>query len=250
NQARRFQRQHVQIVCVRRPKIRQPRPSRMCECNHIRGQMTSDINAKGRFGKQDFAYVAADDVYLCPAGERLIYHFTNEEDGKTLRRYWTTACQGCSLKGQCTTGKERRIARWEHETVLEAVQARLDRNPDSVCDARMPPDCRAPLRHDKSWMGRDALPDENAQARQHRNGAAHPRLQHETGNEHYGRWRIDGSDPSIRSAHWATGSACQPQTSAFYTAWPQNGHANRIPRCPVSGAKRKTYAKRRETGKE
>ncbi len=61
--------------------------------------MTSGINAKGRFGKQDFVYVAADDVYLCPAGEQLTYRYTNEEDGKTLRRYWTTACQACGLKG-------------------------------------------------------------------------------------------------------------------------------------------------------
>ena len=35
-------------------------------------------------------YVAADDVYLCPTGEQLTYRYTNEEDGKTLRRYWTT----------------------------------------------------------------------------------------------------------------------------------------------------------------
>src|ERR1700738_1323655 len=67
--------------------------------------MTSGVNAKGRFGKQDFVYVAADDVYLCPAGERLTYHYTHEEDGKTLRRYWTTACQACALKSKCTTGK-------------------------------------------------------------------------------------------------------------------------------------------------
>jgi len=33
--------------------------------------MTSGLLAKGRFGKQDFVYVAADDVYLCPAGEQL-----------------------------------------------------------------------------------------------------------------------------------------------------------------------------------
>ena len=62
--------------------------------------MTSGINAKGRFGKQDFVYVAEDDVYLCPAGERLTYHYTNEEDGNTLRRYWTTACQACALKSK------------------------------------------------------------------------------------------------------------------------------------------------------
>src|SRR5260370_33033425 len=94
--------------------------------------MTSGAKAKGRFGKQDFVYVAEDDVYLCPAGERLTYRYTNQEDGKILRRYWTTACQACELKSKCTTGRERRISRWEHEAVLETVQARLDRNPDKM----------------------------------------------------------------------------------------------------------------------
>jgi transposase len=113
--------------------------------------MTSGINAKGRFGKQDFVYVAADDVYLCPAGKQLTYHYTNEEDGKTLRRYWTTACQGCALKGQCTTGKERRISRWEHEAVLEAVQARLDQNPAKMRLRRQT--VEHPFGTIKSWMG-------------------------------------------------------------------------------------------------
>src|ERR1700734_4074156 len=80
--------------------------------------MTSGLLAKGRFGKQDFVYVTADDVYLCPAGEQLTYHYTNEEEGKTLRRCWTTACQACALKSKCTTGKERRISRGEHEASL------------------------------------------------------------------------------------------------------------------------------------
>jgi hypothetical protein len=40
-----------------------------------------------------------------------------------LRRYWTNACQGCPIKQACTSGKERRITRWEHEHVLEAVHA-------------------------------------------------------------------------------------------------------------------------------
>src|SRR3979409_1667661 len=74
---------------------------------------TSGAKAAGRFGKQDFVYVAADDVYRCPAGERLTYRFTGEEDGKKLRRYLTSACQTCALKVQCTTGHERRVSRWE-----------------------------------------------------------------------------------------------------------------------------------------
>ena len=31
--------------------------------------LTSGSKAKGRFGKQDFVYLADDDVYRCPAGE-------------------------------------------------------------------------------------------------------------------------------------------------------------------------------------
>lgn len=35
--------------------------------------MTSGAKSGGCFGKQDFAYIAAEDVYRCPAGERLTY---------------------------------------------------------------------------------------------------------------------------------------------------------------------------------
>src|SRR5215208_285445 len=94
--------------------------------------MTSGAKSEGRFGKQDFVHQSAEDIYRCPAGEQLPYRFTNEEDGKRLRRYWTTACQGCSLKSQCTTGPERRIPRWEHEHLLEAVQQRLDASPQAM----------------------------------------------------------------------------------------------------------------------
>jgi Transposase DDE domain len=94
--------------------------------------MTSGAKSDGRFGKQDFVYLATEDVYRCPAGERLTYRYTNEEDGKALRRYWTTACLCCPLKARCTTGSERRITRWEHEHVLEAVQQRLDKNPQAM----------------------------------------------------------------------------------------------------------------------
>jgi transposase len=98
--------------------------------------MTSSAKSEGRFGKQDFAYLPAEDVYRCPAGEKLTYHYTSEEDGKMLRRYWTTACPRCPLKPRCTKGSERRISRWEHEHVLEAVQQRLDANPQAMRQRR------------------------------------------------------------------------------------------------------------------
>jgi transposase len=95
-------------------------------------RMTSGAKSEGRFGKQDFVYLADEDVYRCPAGEKLKYYYTNEEKGQKLHRYWTNACRTCALKAKCTKGPQRRITRWEHEEVLEAVQARLDRNPDAM----------------------------------------------------------------------------------------------------------------------
>src|SRR5262245_8173084 len=94
--------------------------------------MTSSAKSEGRFGKQDFAYLAEEDVYRCPAGERLKHYYTNVENGLKLRRYWTNACRTCALKSRCTTAVQRRITRWEHEPVLEAVQRRLDEDPQAM----------------------------------------------------------------------------------------------------------------------
>jgi len=93
---------------------------------------TSGAQAAGRFGKRDFHYLADTDEYLCPAGDRLIWRQTSVERGKILHRYWSSNCQNCSLKAQCTPSKQRRVSRWEHESVLEAAQDRLDRDPDTM----------------------------------------------------------------------------------------------------------------------
>ena len=94
--------------------------------------MTSNAKADGRFDRADFIYIAKDDEYLCPAGQRAIYRFTREEHGLQLRRYWSSACPQCPLKSRCTPSDYRRITRWEHEQVLDAMQQRLDRNLDAM----------------------------------------------------------------------------------------------------------------------
>jgi transposase len=98
--------------------------------------LTSGAKAQGRFTKQDFRYLADEDVYICPAGERLTYRYTREEGGLAIRRYWTNVCADCAIKHRCTPGKERRVSRWEHEDVLEAVQRRLDENPQAMRQRR------------------------------------------------------------------------------------------------------------------
>jgi Transposase DDE domain len=73
--------------------------------------MTSSAKAEGRFGKEDFVYLAEENVYRCLAGEKLTYRFTNVENGQKLHRYFTNACRNCSLKSHCTTAPQRRITR-------------------------------------------------------------------------------------------------------------------------------------------
>jgi transposase len=114
--------------------------------------LTSGAKADGRFGKQDFIYEPDQDVYRCPSGQRLPRHMSTVEHGMVLHRYWDLAsCRACPIKGQCTTSKERRITRWEHEAVIDAMQARMDQAP-KIMRVR-----RATVEHPfgtlKAWMG-------------------------------------------------------------------------------------------------
>ena len=112
---------------------------------------TSNAKAHGRFDRKDFHYQASDDEYQCPAGERLPKRMTTIEKGRTLHRYWSSNCKGCRLKEQCTPSKERRVTRWEHEAVLEAVQKRLNQNPDAMTIRKST--VEHPYGTIKSWMG-------------------------------------------------------------------------------------------------
>lgn len=113
--------------------------------------MTSNAAARGRFDKADFAYDSAQDVYVCPAGAQLTYRFTGQQDGKAIRSYWSGACADCVIKVKCTTSKERRIRRWEHEDVLDRVQKRLDEDPAQLAVRSMT--VEHPYGTIKSWMG-------------------------------------------------------------------------------------------------
>ena len=82
---------------------------------------TSNARAEGRFDKEDFDYSPENDAYRCPAGKTLAFRFMSVHDDQNVRIYFTNECGGCPLKSRCTTGKERRVRRWE-----------LVRNPEIV----------------------------------------------------------------------------------------------------------------------
>jgi transposase len=112
---------------------------------------TSGSTKKGLFSKRDFMYHAEENEYACPAGERLIWRFETEEKGLQLHKYWSSHCPNCSLKSQCTSSTYRRVTRWEHEAVLEAVEARLNREPERMRTRRET--VEHPFGTLKAWMG-------------------------------------------------------------------------------------------------
>jgi transposase len=112
---------------------------------------TSSNKAHGLFDRSRFHYQAETDTYQCPAGERLPNRTTTTENGKIMYRYWSSNCGGCPLKSQCTTGKERRVSRWEHEEVLDRMEQRLVRDPQKMNTRRET--VEHPYGTLKMWMG-------------------------------------------------------------------------------------------------
>ena len=113
--------------------------------------LTSGATAAGRFGKGDFIYDTSTNEYRCPAGQSLIWRYASVEKGLKLHRYWSSNCRNCALKGRCTPSSERRVSRWEHESVVEAMQSRLDQAPEMMRIRRQT--VEHPFGTLKSWMG-------------------------------------------------------------------------------------------------
>lgn len=64
--------------------------------------MTLAAKADGRFNNDAFIYDTKKNEYICPTGEASIWHFSSVEKGPKLHHYWSSKCQGCALKSQCT----------------------------------------------------------------------------------------------------------------------------------------------------
>jgi transposase len=113
--------------------------------------LTSGNRAKGLFDKRDFRYLPESDEFQCPAGERAIRRFSTLEKGLLFYKYWSSSCPKCPIKSQCTTGTNRRIARWEHEDSLDRMSKRLAERGDVARIRRQT--VEHPFGTLKAWMG-------------------------------------------------------------------------------------------------
>jgi len=159
---------------------------------------TSGAKSAGRFGKPDFVYLAKDDVYRCPAGEKLAHHFTADEDGQKMRIYLTKACRTCPFKDQCTTSNERRIKRLGTRTRRRGRADAARSEPASHACA--PRNRRASVRHTEDADGRNTLSNEAVAQCRDRNGAERTRLQPHARNEHRRHQAAPGGNPGVKSS--------------------------------------------------
>jgi transposase len=113
---------------------------------------TSTAAQRGFFTRHHFIYDAENDHYTCPAGQKLTKGLGRSDRKDDIDHYrHLTACFTCPLKANCTPDKLKRLKRWQHEDVLEKMQARLDRMPNAMGVRRQT--VEHPFGTLKSWMG-------------------------------------------------------------------------------------------------
>ena len=118
---------------------------------YVPKSLTSSNRKHGKFDRGDFIYIEADDEYKCPANRRLPKRTKTMDAGKVMYRYWSKECGECALKSKCTTGKERRVTRWEHGKVIEDHERRMTNNPTMMQLRKQT--VEHPFGTIKSWMG-------------------------------------------------------------------------------------------------
>lgn len=110
---------------------------------------------EGFFAKDEFRYDPAEDVYVCPAGERLGRKYESKSRDLTKIDYSNrSACLARALRPRCTKSF-RRVSRLENEAVLDRMAARLKARPE-VLDRRRET-VEHPFGSIKQWMGQGAF---------------------------------------------------------------------------------------------
>jgi transposase len=120
--------QTPQAVCADAAYANGPNRAALAECGIRLVSPPRRIDATGqeeqRYGVDAFAYDATDDVYICPAGERLSYAGT-ESTRSRRRRYRApvSVCTACAFKSRCTTSRRKMLQVGPHHHALSALRA-------------------------------------------------------------------------------------------------------------------------------
>jgi transposase len=111
---------------------------RRCEENDITCYVPepekSHNKKDGLYTNKNFRYDAEQDSYHCPAGQSLTRRGSFVKGNLNMTEYGTRACHGCPMRSVCIHKKHggRRLYRWEHESVVEALRERMEHHPEKM----------------------------------------------------------------------------------------------------------------------
>ena len=107
--------------------------------------------ALGQFDRSVFKYVAQEDVYVCPAGQKLPYQWNNVK--RNRREYVADLhiCRACEHFGLCTKGKKygRRINRNNNEPFRDKMRNQYTRDDSQQVYRRRKQKVELPFGHIK-----------------------------------------------------------------------------------------------------
>jgi hypothetical protein len=117
-------------------------------------QVQETLDKKDIFNKSLFKYDKEKDMYMCPASEELPHQRDVTQRGLELKVYVNFyACRDCKMRDKCTTSSKepRKMKRWAHGNEIDAMQQRLDDNPDIPVLRKQT--IEHPFGTIKMWMG-------------------------------------------------------------------------------------------------
>jgi hypothetical protein len=118
-------------------------------CEYLFALESTAISVRRASFAIDVAHVVSNDGI--DRDKLTFWRFSTVERGLKISKYWSSNCQQCALKGHCTPGPQRRVTRWEHESVLDEMQARLGHAPEMMRIRRQT--VEHPFGTIKAWMG-------------------------------------------------------------------------------------------------
>lgn len=97
----------------------------------IKKAKANNSTKDNQFRKEKFIYDKDNDIYICPAGNKLPFLENTSKNGIKYKRYKCSDCNSCKYKNACTSSVSgRTIQRWEHEDILEVVHQNTLKNND------------------------------------------------------------------------------------------------------------------------
>lgn len=107
---------------------------------YVAKQVYSNGTGDKEFYIDKFRYDKDKNVYICPAGQELIYAKDRKTKGKVIAREYRNyqACKSCELKDRCTRGKKGRIlSRHVDQDFLDSIDLNTEQNIDKYKQRQM-----------------------------------------------------------------------------------------------------------------